>query len=71
MALYILLMSATMAIRCMRKRSKTSSSGEWTVGPTISMSLRETPDMVFMEASNTARIFVVVLDSLRTACIGK
>ena len=46
-------------------------SGGCTVGPTINVSLSEMPDIVFMEVSNTARILVVVLDSLRTACMGR
>ena len=46
-------------------------SGECTVGPTSSVSFRETPDEDFAEASKTAQIFVVVLDSFLTACIGR
>ena len=44
-------------------------SGGCTVGPTMRVELRETPVDVVAEASNTARIFVVVLDSLQTACM--
>ena len=33
--------------------------------------INDTPEEDFAEASNTALIFVVALDSLRTACIGK
>ena len=39
------------------------------VGPTISMSLSEIPEVVFIEVSKVARIFVVVLVALFTACI--
>ena len=45
-------------------------SGGCTVGPTMSVELRETPVDVAAEASNTARIFVVVLDFLQTTCMG-
>ena len=41
------------------------------VGPTNNVSLRETPVEDLAEASNTALIFVVVLDSFLTACMGR
>ena len=40
------------------------------VGPTMRVELRELPVDVAAEASNTARIFVVVLDSLLTMYMG-
>ena len=42
----------------------------WTVGPTSSESLRETPVEDLTEASNTTLSVVVVLSSFRTACMG-
>ncbi len=42
-----------------------------TVGPTRRVSLRETPENYFAEASNTAVILVVVLCSFLTAWMGK
>ena len=41
------------------------------VGPTSNVSFNDTPVDDFTDASNTARIFVVLLDSLRTACTGR
>ena len=43
MALYILLISAVRATRCMRNLNKTSRREECTVGPTSKVSFRETP----------------------------
>ena len=51
-ALYILLMSMVMAVQCSLSRS-----GGWTVGPTCSMSLSETPDADLTDASNMALIW--------------
>ena len=45
--------------------------GGCTVGLTMRVELREIPVDVAEEASNTTRIFVVVLDSIQTTCIGK
>ncbi len=44
--------------------------GGWMVGPTIRRSFNDIPVADFADASKTTRNFVVVLDSLRTACIG-
>ena len=41
------------------------------MGPTNKVSLRDTADDDLADASNTALIFVVVLESLRTACMGR
>lgn len=41
------------------------------VGPTNNVSLSDTPVEDFAEAPKTALIFVVVLESLYTACIGR
>lgn len=71
MALYILLMSALRAMRCMRNLNKTSIREECMVGPTSKVSFNETPEEDFAEASNTGLILVVVLESLYTMCIGK
>ena len=49
-----------------RNRSNTSTSGGCTVGPTSKVSFSETPVDDLADASNTARNFVVELDSLRT-----
>ncbi len=46
-------------------------SDECTVDPTSRVSLRETPELDFAEASNTALILVVVLCSFLTVCIGR
>ena len=48
-----------------RKRKRTSIIGGWTVGPTRSVSLRDTPVENLAEALNTAQTFVVVLDAFR------
>ena len=58
-ARYILLISAVRAIRCWRNLIKTSIRG-WTVGPTISVSLNDTPVEDLADVSNTARALVVV-----------
>ena len=71
MARYILLTSAVSAMRCSPNRSSISIKDEWTVGPTSSVSFREILDADFAEASNTAQILVVVLDSFLTVCIGR
>ena len=55
----------------LRKCNETSIREECTVGPTKSWSLRGIPVDDFTEASKTALILVVVLDSFMTACIGK
>ena len=70
-ARYIQLTSVVRAIRWHRNRSKTSLRDAWTVGPTSSISFRDTPDEDLADASNTARIFVVVLESFGTACMGR
>ena len=44
--------------------------GECTLSPTSRRLLRETPDDDSAEASRTARILVVLLDSFLTACMG-
>ncbi len=62
MARHIRLTSVINAIRCVLNRNKTSTKGECTDGPTIKVSLSEMPVEVAAEASNTARILVVVLD---------
>ena len=41
------------------------------MGPTSRMSFNDIPDDDFAEASNTARILVVVLDCLYMVCMGK
>ena len=41
------------------------------VEPTNKVSLSDTLDEDLADASNTALIFVVVLKSLRTACMGR
>ena len=63
---YMRLTSVVSAMRCKRKWINTSMREEWTVGPTSSKSLRETPVEERAEASKTARTLVVVLDSLKT-----
>ena len=60
-----------MATRYFLNRINTSTSGGWTVGPTMRVELREMPVEVAAEASNTARTFVVELDSLMTMWIGR
>ena len=50
---------------------RTLTKGGCTVRPTSKMSLSEVPVEVLGEASKTAQILVVVLDSLRTTCMGK
>ena len=69
--LYMGLTSVVRAMRCRQKRSSMSTRDECTVGPTRSWSFNETPDEDFIEASKTALTFVVVLDSLTTACMGR
>ena len=71
MARYILLMSAVMVMRQKRNLINTSMSGEWIVGPTSRRSFSDTPVADLAEASKTIRSLVVVLCSLRTACIGR
>ena len=54
-----------------RNRRSTSISGGWMVGPTSNVSFNDIPVDDLADASNTALIFVVVLDSFRTACMGR
>ena len=37
----------------------------------MSISFKEAPEVIIIEESNAARIFVVVLNSMWTACIGR
>ena len=46
-------------------------SEEWIAGPTSRLPLRETPELDFANASKTTLSFIIVLLSLRRACIGK
>ena len=41
------------------------------VGPTNKVSLRDTPDEDLADASNNALIFVVLLQALHMACMGR
>ena len=50
--------SAVRAMRCRRKRSKTSVRKEWTVGPTNKVSLRENSVEEGSDMSNTARTLI-------------
>ena len=63
MSYYIVLLTLLFAIILVHDECK--------VGPTNKVSLRENPVEDFAEASKTARIFVVVLDSFTTTCMGK
>ena len=71
MALYILDTSVIRATLCVRNRNKTSRRGEWTVGPTRKVSFSDTPETDLVDASKTARTFVVELETLRTTWIGR
>ena len=53
------------------KRNKTSINDEWIVGPTNNMSFKDMPEDDFADASKTALIFVVELDSFLTAWMGR
>ena len=70
-ARYVSLTSANIAIRCFLQRTKTSISGGCLVGPTMRVELSEIPVEEIADASNTARMLVVVLDSLCTTWIGR
>ena len=69
-AQYILKTSAVRATGYNLKCRRTSTKLGCTVGPTRSVSLRDTPVEDF-EESKTALIFVVVLVALYTACISR
>jgi len=71
MARYILLMSAVMVNATETKSDQHIMSGEWIVGPTSRRLFSDTPVADLAEASKTIRSLVVVLCSLRTACIGR
>ena len=44
---------------------------EWTVGPVSKQAFQEVPEVDLAEALNTARTFVVELEALYMACMGR